>query len=74
MQNEYFEKGLQKMKLSPFEFQNILLDNKKDLYNNSLNKSRFADARCYSIEEAKSKFSCSNDKSFSIPYLKYKRF
>ena len=59
----------EKLKFSPFDLQNILLNNSNNPDDNFLNTNQFSDTNCFTIEEKKSKLCCSDDKSFSILHL-----
>ena len=67
----YFSAWLQKMnskklKCSPFDLQNILLNNNNNPDDNFYIANQFSDTNDFTIEETKSKLSYSDDKSFSI--------
>ena len=54
---------------SPFDLQNLLLDNYNDPDDNFFNTSHFTDSSYFTTEETKSKLSSNDDKSFSILHL-----
>ena len=54
------------LKFSPFDFQNLLLNNSNDSVDNFLNTNQFSDTNYFTIEETKSNLFWSDDKSFSI--------
>ena len=55
-----------KLKCSPFDLQNILLNNNNNPDDNFYIANQFSDTNDFTIEETKSKLSYSDDKSFSI--------
>ena len=57
------------LKFSPFDLQNILLNNSNDPDDNFFNTIRFSDINYFIIGKTKSKFFCSDDNSFSILHL-----
>ena len=64
-QNSTFET----LKFSPYNSENLLLDNNNDPDENFLKESYFADTNYFSTEEAKLKISCSKSNSFSLLHL-----
>ena len=56
----------EKLKFSPFDMQNILLNNNNNPDDNFQNTNQFSDTNYFTIEERKSKLSCKDDKSFLI--------
>ena len=61
------------LKFSPFDLQNILLNNSNDPDDNVLNTNQFSDTNYFTIQETESKLSHDN-KSFSILHLNLRRF
>ena len=61
------------LKFSPFDLQNILLNNKNDP-DDIFNTNQFSDTNDFTIEETKSKLSCCDNKSFSILHLNIRSF
>ena len=59
---------------SPFDLQNLLLNNNNDPDDNFFNTSQFSDTNCFTIEETESKLSCCDNNYFSILYLNIRRF
>ena len=57
------------LKFSPYNSENLLLDNNSDPVENFFKESHFADTNCFSTEEAKLKISCSKSNSFSLLHL-----
>ena len=55
-----------KLKCSPFDLQNILLNNNNNPDDNFYIANQFSDTNDFTIKETKSKLSYSDDKSFSI--------
>ena len=53
------------LKFSPFDLQNILLNNSNNSDDNFLNTNQCSDTNYFTIEETKSKRFCSDGKSFS---------
>ena len=66
--------GFENLIFSPFDLQNILLNNNNDPDDNFFNKNRFSDTNYFTIEETKSKLSCCDNKSFSILHLNIRTF
>ena len=62
------------LKFSPFDLQNLLLNNSNDPDDNFFNTNQFSDTNYFTIEETKSKPFCSDDKSFSILHLNIRSF
>ena len=62
------------LKFSPFDLQNILLNNNKDPDDSFFNTNQFSDTYYFTIVETKSKLSCCDNKSFSILHLNIKSF
>ena len=52
------------LRFSPFDLQNILLNNNSDPDDFFLNRNQFFDTKYFTIEETKSKLSCCDNKSF----------
>ena len=64
-QNSTFET----LKFSPYDSENLLLDNNSDSNKNFFKESYFADTNYFSAEEAKLNISCSKSNSFSLLHL-----
>ena len=62
------------LKFTPFNLQNILLNNSNGPDGNFFNTNQFFDKNYFTIEETKSKLSCCDNKSFSIFHLKIRSF
>ena len=57
------------LKFSPFDLQNILLNNNNNPDANFFNTNQFSDTNYFTTEETRSKLSFCNKKSFSILHL-----
>ena len=57
------------LKFSPFDLQNILLNNSNNPDDNFLNTNQFSNTNYFTMEETKSKRFCSDGKSFSILHV-----
>ena len=64
-QNSTFET----LKFSPYDSENLLLDNNSDPDENFFKESYFVDTNYFSAEEAKLKISCSKSNSFPLLHL-----
>ena len=64
-QNSMFEN----LKFSPYNSENLLLDNNNDPDGNFFKESYFADTNYFSTEKAKLKISCSKRNLFSLLHL-----
>ena len=62
------------LKFSPFDLQNILLNNSNDPDDNFFNTNQFSDINYITIKETKSKLSCCDNKPFSILHLNIRSF
>ena len=59
---------------SPFDLQNILLNNSNNPDDNFFNTNQFSDTNYITIKETKSKLSCCDNKPFSILHLNIRSF
>ena len=62
------------LKFSPFDLQNILLNNSNNPDDKFFNTNQFPDTNYFTIEETKPKLFCSDYKSFSILHLNIRSF